>query len=287
MNQAIESMLANYPRNNWESQVNALREVIQDLTLLGLWRGKFFEHAAFYGGTALRTLHQLDRFSEDMDFSLITPDPDFSLDPYFRYIEDELNSFGFTVTVMPKTKSPENQIHSAFLKADTIGQVLVLDPSAVLPANGPTKILKIKIEIDVNPPALFQTEVRRLLLPIPFSVKAYTLPYLFAGKMHALLFRSWKQRVKGRDWYDLIWFVARKIPLDCRQLEERMRQAGNWTGTASLTSDAINSLYLERITRLDIDQAKFDCKRFIQRPDVLDSWSNDFFKDLAPMIHYQ
>jgi predicted nucleotidyltransferase component of viral defense system len=287
MNQAIESMLANFPRNNWESQVNALREVIQDLTLLGLWRGKFFEHAAFYGGTALRTLHQLDRFSEDMDFSLIEPDPGFSLDPYFRYIEDELNSFGFTVTVMPKVKSPENQIHSAFLKADTITQVMVLDSSVVIPSTGPMIILKIKIEIDVNPPAFFQTEVRRLLLPIPFSVKAYTLPYLFAGKMHAILFRSWKQRVKGRDWYDLIWFIARKVPLDMRHLEERMRQTGNWTGSAPLTSFAITELYSERIDRLDIEQAKFDCRRFIQRPDVLDSWSKDFFKDLSPMILYQ
>ena len=167
MNQAIESMLAKFPRNNWESQVNALREVIQDLTLLGLWRGKFFEHAAFYGGTALRTLHQLDRFSEDMDFSLIEPDPGFSLDPYFRYIEDELNSFGFTVTVMPKVKSPENQIHSAFLKADTITQVMVLDSSVVIPSTGPMIILKIKIEIDVNPLSISSQPSTLSKMPVP------------------------------------------------------------------------------------------------------------------------
>ena len=280
-------MLAGYPRKDWQSQVNGLREVIQGIALLGLWRAKFFEHAAFYGGTALRALHKIDRFSEDMDFSLLKPNPEFNFLPYLNYVSDELESFGLTVSIVQKAKGPENQIHSAFIKSDTVEQVLVLDPSAVIPQTGMVKILKIKVEVDVNPPCLFQTEMSQLVLPIPFPVRVYGMPYLFAGKMHALLFRDWKHRVKGRDWYDFVWFVSRQVPLDLRHLEARMRQTGNWQGSDLLTPEVVREKYIERLDRLDIDQAREDCIRFVERPDSLDGWTRDLFITLAGLILFQ
>jgi len=270
-------MLARYSFASNEDKLRALREILQETALLGLWRGKFFEHAAFYGGTALRVLYGLDRFSEDLDFSLLKPDPDFRLEPYCGFIKDELRAFGFTAEIAVKNKAAGGQIKSAFLKADTLQQLLVIG----MEGGNSAALTKIKIEIDTDPPPLFNTEARALLNPIPFSVKVFAPPSLFAGKMHALLCRGWKTRVKGRDWYDFVWFVGRRTPVDLRHLEARMRQSGDWSGAAPLTEAAFRELLGLHINSVDIAQAKEDITRFLTNPDAIASWSKDFFHDVA------
>jgi len=284
INPVLSRLLDIYPGSGSEGRINSLRDIFQHIALLGLWRAKFFEHAAFYGGTALRILYNLDRYSEDMDFSLIKPDGGFKLEPYCKYIEQELDSYGLSARVTTKIKNSESQVKSAFLKADTLEQLLVVEPGLNQQFPGMLPMLKIKIEIDTDPPPLFQTEVKFLLNPIPFSVKVYDLPSLFAGKMHAVLCRGWKNRVKGRDWYDLVWFIGRSVPLNLDHLEMRMRQSGHRTTTEPLTENALQELIRDKIAKLNIEQAKMDVSRFIVTRDSIEVWSKEFFKEISGRI---
>ncbi|OGS06499.1 MAG: hypothetical protein A2270_07385 [Elusimicrobia bacterium RIFOXYA12_FULL_51_18] len=280
MNPAIETMLARYSFASNEDKLRALREILQETALLGLWRGKFFEHAAFYGGTALRVLYGLDRFSEDMDFSLLKPDPGFRLEPYCGFIKDELTAFGFTADIEVKKKAGGGQVKSAFLKADTLEQLLVIG----MEGESGLPLTKIKIEIDADPPPLFKVESRVLLNPIPFNVKVFAPSSMFAGKMHALLCRGWKTRVKGRDWYDFVWFVGRRTPVDLRHLEQRMRQSGDWAKDGPLTEAAFRSLLSRHIASVNIAQAKDDVSRFLAAPDAVAVWSKEFFMDVVGRV---
>lgn len=278
---AVEQMLARYRLADRASREHALREILQELALLGLWRGKFFEHAAFYGGTALRIMYGLDRFSEDLDFSLLKPDPSFSLAPYCRAVEEELAALGFTVTVTPKARSL-GQIESAFLKADTT--VMIVDAGEGKSAAADGMRIKLKFEVDTDPPPLFHTETKTLLQPIPFGVRTYTPASLFAGKMHAVLCRGWKNRVKGRDWYDLVWHVARHTALDTVHLEARMRQSGHHTAKTHLTIADVRRLLHVRIDAVDIDQARGEVERFLTVHDATKIWSKKFFHEIADKV---
>lgn len=280
MHEAVARMLAKYEPKSVDDSVRALREIIQEVALLGLWRSKFFEHAAFYGGTALRILYGLDRFSEDLDFSLLEPSPDFNLARYTASLEEELSAFGFNVRVEMVDKAVESAVQSAFLKANTRNELLVIETGGELAG----QVLKVKIEVDTDPPTGFTTLTRYLLQPIPFAVRSYSLPDLFAGKMHALLFRRWKNRVKGRDWYDFVWYAANHPQLNLAHLDQRMRQTGHWSGDLPLSPAAFRELLSDSIDRLDVDQARNDVAPFVKDQQALALWSHDFFRDVARRV---
>ncbi|MCU0305207.1 MAG: nucleotidyl transferase AbiEii/AbiGii toxin family protein [Thermoanaerobaculales bacterium] len=287
MNPAIASMLDRYDRRSADDHVNALREILQEIALCGLWRAKFFEHAAFYGGTALRVLYGLDRFSEDMDFSLLAPAEDFDLVPYCGAVEEELRAWGFPTTVEVKQKTARSAIESAFLKANTQLLLLTIEAGEVASAIHGRRELKIKLEVDTDPPPGFSTETKYLLQPIPFSVKAYDPPSLFAGKMHAILCRRWGTRVKGRDWYDLVWYVGRGAPLDLSHLEARMRQSGHYDDHAALDESTFRSLLAARIDDLDVAAARSEVERFLVDPATARVWSPEFFRAVAQRLSIQ
>ena len=285
MHEAITRMLARYEQKSSGDAVRALREIIQEVALLGLWRARFFEHAAFYGGTALRILYGLDRFSEDLDFSLLEPTAGFDLTRHTAALEEELYSFGFNVRVEKVNKVVETAVQSAFLKLNTRNALIVIEAGEEITRQIPAgQVLKVKLEVDTDPPADFATHTRYLLQPIPFAVRCYTLPSLFAGKMHALLFRKWKNRVKGRDWYDLVWYAAHHPQLNLAHLEQRMRQTGHWTTDQKLSPAAFKELLNGTIDSLDVDQARRDVAPFIQDQGMLAIWSRDFFLDVAGRI---
>jgi hypothetical protein len=285
MHESIARMLAKYEPKSVDDSVRALREIIQEVALLGLWRAKFFEHAAFYGGTALRILYGLDRFSEDLDFSLLAPAADFNLSRYTASLEEELLAFGFNVRVEMVDKAVESAGQSAFLKANTRNELLVIETGEEIAGKvSAGQLLKVKLEVDTDPPPGFATETRYLLNPIPFAVRSYTLPDLFAGKMHAILFRRWKNRVKGRDWYDLVWYAANHPQLHLSHLEQRMRQTGHWSGEQRLSPTAFTDLLYEAIDRLDVNQARRDVAPFVKDQQMLAIWSHDFFRDVARRI---
>lgn len=285
MHDAIATMLAKYHCATRVEYLRALREILQEIALLGLWRAKFFEHAAFYGGTALRILYGLDRFSEDLDFSLLQPAADFDLDKFSAALEKELAAFGFDVTVTQKDKAVASPIQSAFLKANTRSQLLVITANeAIVKEISPGQVVKVKLEVDTHPPLYFSTETKYLLQPIPFAVRSYTLPDLFAGKMHALLCRKWKTRVKGRDWYDLVWYAAHHPQLHLAHLEQRMRQSGHWNSAEPMDSQAFYLLLHRAIIELDVAQAVREVEPFVKDSRVLSLWSAPFFEDVIRRI---
>ncbi|MCM2357463.1 MAG: nucleotidyl transferase AbiEii/AbiGii toxin family protein [Geobacteraceae bacterium] len=287
MHEAVARMLAKYDPKSVDDSVRALREIIQEVALLGLWRAKFFEHAAFYGGTALRILNGLDRFSEDLDFSLLAPAADFNLTRYTASLEEELLAFGFNVRVEMVDKAVESAVQSAFLKANTRNELLVIETGEEIARQLPAgQVMKVKLEVDTDPPPGFATEARYLLHPIPFAVRSYSLPDLFAGKMHAILFRRWKNRVKGRDWYDLVWYAANHPQLNLSHLEQRMRQTGHWSGEKQLSPTVFTDLLYEAIGRLDVEQARRDVAPFVKHQQMLAIWSHDFFRDVARRIQF-
>ena len=285
MNEAIRQILAPYEVRSLEDSLRALREVMQEIALLGLWRSKFFEKAALDGGTALRVLYGLDRFSEDLDFSLLKKGESFDLADYSEALKRELASFGFAVEIESRAMPASAAIQSAFLKADTRTRMITVEFDKGLVQKVPrNQVLKIRLEVDIDPPPGFRTGVRYLLRPVPFSVRTFSLPDLFAGKMHAVLCREWKSRVKGRDWYDLVWFAAHHPDLHLAHLEQRMRQTGHWTGPAPLTAEDLRDLMIRRVDKVDIDQIRREVEPFVKDAAALAIWSSEFFKDVASRI---
>jgi predicted nucleotidyltransferase component of viral defense system len=285
----IEQMLSKYEIESEDELINAIKEVYQEIALLGLYRGGFFQKAAFYGGTALRIVHGLDRFSEDMDFTLLSKDPGFDIETYFPYVIDEFEALGIKMTLRKKTKSQESDIESAFLKNDTSIHTLNIeidDLSNILGGVHGAKKLKIKFEVDTNPPLKFQTEAHTLLLPTTFNIITMTLPNLYAGKLHAVLFRNWKKRVKGRDWYDFEWYVKRGVKVNLEHLQERMQESGDFDSKDTLTEENLKVLLKEKIDTLDIAKAKEDVQVFIKDRSALDFWSRDYFKLLADRMSF-
>lgn len=287
MNDAIHNMLKKYSCTSPQDYTNALKEIIQEVALVGLWRSKFFDEAAFYGGTALRILYNLDRFSEDLDFSLLAPNETFDLAPHLRAIQQELLAFGFHVDVTAKAKGKESAIQSAFLKGNTIEHLIEIGvPEKMLHSQHRDSSLKIKLEVDTDPPPQFETTTQYLLQPIPFFVRSFSEPDLFAGKIHALLCRSWKNRVKGRDWYDFVWYVAQGIPLHIKHLEMRLRQSGHYKAEAELTKIDVLKLLEKKIGTVDFREAKADVQPFVKDQTSLDLWSREFFNALARKVKF-
>lgn len=285
MNEAIRQILDKHEIRSSGDSIRALREVMQEIALLGLWRSKFFERAAFYGGTALRVLYGLGRFSEDLDFSLLKPDRDFKLASYNTALQKELRSYGFEVLIERREKTVQSAVQSTFLKVNTRKQMLAIEFDKGLIQQIPkNQQIKIKLEIDTDPPPGFSTSTRYLLLPIPFAVRAYSLPDLFAGKMHAVLCREWKSRIKGRDWYDFVWFAANHPEMHLSHLEQRMRQTGHWKGASKLSPVEFQKKLSHRISQIDIDQARKEVEPFIKDPHSIALWSKEFFLDVASRI---
>jgi len=282
----IKEWIEEYNPQNEEEMVTALREIMQEITLAGLSRTDFFEKAAFYGGTALRIFYGLDRYSEDLDFSLLKPDSNFSIEPYFKAILDEFKSLGLTVSIKEKKKTNQTAIDSAFLKTETIWQEIVLEDIIKEIGVRSNKTLKIKIEVDRQPSLNFKTEEKLLLRPFSFYVKCFTKPSLFAGKMHALLFRKWKNRVKGRDWYDLEWYIKKGIPLDVNHFLTRAKDTNDWQDD-SISNKQIIELLDTKIKSVSFSSIKEDVVRFIQNDAILTIWSPEYFKDLIEKIKFE
>ena len=274
MNEIYQNMLSAYDLSTDQSKRNATFEVNQQIILAGLYQGGFFEKAAFYGGTCLRIFHGLNRFSEDMDFSLLNKDESFDLSQYFQPIIDEFDAIGRRVDIQKKDKKNFGKVESAFLK----------DTTDVYDISFQTeKSIKIKIEVDTNPPLHFTTEQKLLIEPRSFMTRCFTLPDLFAGKMHALVYRAWKNRVKGRDWYDFEWYIRNRIPLDFIHLQERIKE---FNGCEKSKEEFITDLE-QRLRSADIKQVKADVMPFIKNPKEMTIWSNEYFLQLAKMINIE
>lgn len=238
----------------------------------------FFEQAAFYGGTALRIIYGLARGSENMDFSLLESNKNFRLSSYKHFIKRELLAFGFEAEFVHKEKVSKFNIESAFLKTNTKKALLNIGiPSQLAKRIYSQREIKIKLEIDIEPPPDFQTEVKMLLRPTPHSVRVYTLPCLLAGKLHAVLCRKWRNRSKGRDWYDMVWYAGNFPEVDLKHLEVRMRQSGDYPVKESLTINLLQDFLMQAIDKIDLEMLKNDVLPFLKNEDDISLWSKDFF----------
>lgn len=286
MTDVIRQMLEKYGCRTSDDYKNALKEVVQEMALLGLSRTDFFNHAAFYGGSALRICHGLQRFSEDLDFSLLAVNKGFTISPYCNAIKNELNAFGLDMEVTRKNKSLSSAIESAFIKGETLRQLLTIR-AIEPPVSGihRNEILKIKLEIDIDPPGGAGYEIHYHLRPIPYSFKIFDPASLFAGKMHAVLCRSWQgKRVKGRDLYDLVWYIEKETPLNLFHLEERMKQTGHLDKSEALNHERLMSFCKKKFSAIDYKQARHDIEPFIKDPHQIDIWSEHFFNAIVTRI---
>lgn len=273
-NEIFNQMLSAYELTTEQQKRNATFEVNQQIILAGLYNGGFFNEAAFYGGTCLRIFHGLQRFSEDMDFSLLAPSDKFDFTKYFQPVIDQFAIIGREVEIKKKDKKNFGKVESAFLKDNTDVYDIMFQTE---------RSVKIKIEVDTQPPLKFNTEQKLILLPQSFMTRCFTLPDLFAGKMHALVYRAWKNRVKGRDWYDFEWFVRKGVSLDFTHLHERALQFNE----EDITKESFLEKLNERLATADINQVKADVLPFIRNQKELEIWSNDYFLQLAKMVRFE
>ena len=269
-----DKMVAVYADKRGAATQNVEQEVMQRIALAGLYRGGFFQHAAFYGGTCLRLFHDLPRYSEDMDFMLTEKRDDIHIENYFPSITDEFRMAGHEVSIVKKEKKNFGRVESAFLKENTEAYEIKFQTK---------KTVKVKIEVDIDPPLGFETEELLLQQPYSFSTRCLTLPYLFAGKLHALVYRAWQRRMKGRDWYDFEWYVRWDVPLDFKHLQDRIREFSGET----ISKETFMDMLREKLATTDIEKVKEDVVNFVDDPRELDIWSNDYFLQLADMMVFK
>lgn len=285
MTSAVREMLAKYTIRNAQDAENALKEIIQEIALLGLQRANFFEKAAFYGGTSLRILYSLPRYSEDLDFTLFKTDKDFKLTPYFSSVERELAAYGFHAEIQRADKKMNTDVESAFIKANTKVHLLQVEPLQQFGSDVQNnKKLQIKFEVDTDPVTSFEYEARYLLHPTSFPIISLKKPDLFAGKLHALLFRKWKNRLKGRDFYDYVWYLKNKIPARLDYLRDKAYQSGHCKRSDLQTVTDLKEWLNQRFQSVDFSSAKEDILPFIKDPQEIAVWSADFFSQITERI---
>ena len=282
MNTVIEEMLKSYQVDNIYDRKNAMKEIMQEIVLCGLSRAGFFKEAAFYGGTALRIFYGLDRFSEDLDFSLKQINLDFDLCSYFPVLEKEVKTFGLNVEIQEKEKTKDSNIRSAFLKGNTKEHLLLFYADERLVGTvDKNEVVKIKFEVDTNPPAFATYEHKYRLLPVPYEIRLYDMPSLFAGKIHAVICRGWQSRIKGRDLYDYIFYLSKAVTVNQKHLRARLIDSGYISENQECTLEEIKTMLKNRFDSIDFLQARKDVEPFIRDTSVLDIWSSDFFKQIT------
>ena len=285
MNNILQKMLEKYEINNEQDEINAMKEIIQEIVLSGLSRGRFFDEAAFYDGTALRIFYGLDRFSEDLDFALIKPNINFDLSKYFTFIENEVKSYGLNLVVNKKEKGKDSSITSAFLKGDTMEHVLLFFTDNNHQTNNKVlKDIKIKFEVDINPPAGANYELKYQLLPSPYQIRLYDLPSLFAGKIHAILCRKWNLRTKGRDLYDYVFFLSLNTKVNIDLVKNKLIESKYIKESDSFNIDILRELLKEKFKEINYDNAREDVKPFIKNISSLDLWSKEFFISITDKL---
>lgn len=279
MNSVFEIMLNKYqPKDNNERE-NAIKEIVQEIVLSGLSRGGFFDKAVFYGGTCLRIFHGLNRFSEDLDFALLGKDKEFKIEDYFPAIKKELISYGLDMDVVKKEKCKgDNDVQSAFVKGNT--QILLM---SFFPNNNEVgnviknQTIKIKFEIDTDNPKGGVVETKYRLLPAPYEIKVFDEPTLFAGKIHAILCREYKNRIKGRDYYDYLFYCAKGTKINLEYLENKLKNSNKMSSDTKLDLQLLKKMLQERFASVDYNLARKDVSSFITDQESLSLWSKELF----------
>ena len=284
MNSVLKNMLDKYDIKNTEDEINAMKEIIQEIVICGLSRGGFFNEAAFYGGTALRIFCGLNRFSEDLDFALLEPNKNFDLSKYFSFVEKEVLAYGLNLKIETKEKTKDSNILSAFLKGDTKEHIFIFFPNENMKNTTSLKNIKIKFEIDVNPPSGATYEFKYKLLPSPHQVRLYDEASQFAGKIHAILCRNWNYRIKGRDLYDYIFYLSKETKVNLKLIKSKLVESEAITEDSEFNIDILKELLNNKFKEINYTAAKEDVIAFIEDTDSLNLWNEDFFMDITKRL---
>ena len=285
MNSVLKNMLDKYEIKNSIDETNAMKEIIQEIVICGLSRGGFFNEAAFYGGTALRIFYGLNRFSEDLDFALLKPNKDFDLSKYFPFIEKEVQAYGLNLSITEKEKTKDSNIMSAFLKGDTKEHILMFFPNENMQNTTSLKNIKIKFEVDINPPSGAKYDLKYKLLPSPHQVKLYDEASLFAGKIHAILCRNWNYRTKGRDLYDYIFYLSKNISVNIELIKEKLIDSNVLKRNNNFDINILKEMLTNKFNEINYNDAKEDVIAFIEDKDSLNLWSKEFFIEITKNLN--
>lgn len=287
MNSVLKNMLDKYEIKNSIDETNAMKEIIQEIVICGLSRGGFFNEAAFYGGTALRIFYGLNRFSEDLDFALLKPNKDFDLSKYFPFIEKEVQAYGLNLSITEKEKTKDSNIMSAFLKGDTKEHILMFFPNENMQNTTSLKNIKIKFEVDINPPSGAKYDLKYKLLPSPHQVKLYDEASLFAGKIHAILCRNWNYRTKGRDLYDYIFYLSKNISVNLELVKEKLIDSNVLKRNDNFDINDLKEMLTNKFNEINYNDAKEDVIAFIEDKDSLSLWSKEFFIEITKNLNIE
>lgn len=273
LHRILSARLRDYAPANAVEQENVLQELLQHYVLAGLSRSGLFAAAMFHGGTCLRIVNGMNRFSEDLDFLLKHPDSGFRWQRHLESVRRDCVQEGVDFEVQDKSKTG-TAVQKAFLKTDSIGRSLTLD----LPFERyQARKIRIKLEIDTNPPLGSTFTTNYITFPVTAPLTTQSLHSGFALKLHALLCHSY---VKGRDWYDFVWYIAHKIAPDLDLLGRALHRQGPWAGEPIVVSmEWVREHVQAAIGRIDWAVARDDVQRFLPHVEQegLRAWCADFF----------
>lgn len=272
MKDIIQKKLETYKAKSPDDELNALKEITQEVALYSLYKVGFFQNVCFLGGTSLRILHGLDRFSEDLDFSLWKPDVRFNLESFLDKAMVQMNAYGYDLSI-DKKDLDDKSVQGRFIKDDSIKKVLTFKHMQDFRSK-----IKIKVEVDTNPPGGAEKTVEYVDFPMDFPVSAHDLKSCMSGKIHALLCRPY---VKGRDWYDLLWYLAQNVSPNMIFLENALFQTGPWKNNQiELNDKFVKDELSKKIASIDWKTTREDVRKFlkVEKAETLELWSSEFFE---------
>ena len=276
----IEELINSYNPKNPNEMKLALREVVQSIVLIGLSRANFFAKASFYGGTALRIFYGLNRFSEDLDFTLNEVNESFTLKPYIKSIKEVALSYGFNINVEIKSKKINTPIESAFAKLNTYMTFISAKLDGKLTKHiHKDELIKVKFGVDCNPSISFNIENKWITYPEIASINVLDLESLFAGKIHAILCRNYKNNVKGRDFYDFIFFINKGVKPNMVYLKDKLVASKVIKEDDDFSMDVLKKLLLNRFNQVDFSKIEQDAKNFTIHSEDLSLYCKELFID--------
>ena len=281
----IEQIVKSHNPSTIDETKAIIREIVQSIVLIGLSRSGFFSKASFYGGTALRIFYNLNRYSEDLDFTLNNAEPDFSIELYTSKIKEVALSYGLELEIMKKNQKTKSPIESAFAKLNTYQTFISLKlDNKIISTLHKDELLKVKFEIDCNPSLGFKNETKWLDIPEFAQVVVLDEPSLFAGKLHAILCRNYKNTVKGRDYYDFLFYVQKRIKPNLIYLRNKLIETGKINALDHFDLNVLKSMLKEQFEKVDFNQVKQDAMRFVFKNEDLSYYTKDLFIQMAEKI---
>ena len=264
------------PQNITETK-SAMKETLQKIILEGLGKSDFFNNVVFYGGTSLRIFRDLPRFSEDLDFTLLDKNVGCDFDGCLLFAKRELESFGIDCDIYNKDKNIDTTVDTRYFRFNLKSLFDISFPEYSNQIIS-TELLTVKIELERNSFSGGKVEVKLLTYPSFVQIKTYSMETLFASKLIAVLNRKWKTRIKGRDYYDYLFYIMQETKPNMVFLENGLKQFGFIDRDESYSLNKLKKDLKEKFSNVDFDNAINDVKPFVSNDDkIIQSFNKEIF----------